>query len=361
MLKMFFLNAFPIILLVVGCLYVHNFRQDNYGCGYDNNGNPYPLVSNPPDQRAIYYLFCVLLVTYSMELLVFPAIATNKLVRLMRANKLTQKKRYETKAKGERLEQCLGGLLKCVSVCIPSQGGKELKNQGEMKDFASNLMEFANNEAKTDVVLSDMYVGGKLLARVQAERRIEGIMKIQRTSDIKKDEKEEEITASKSNETSPLSSINRRAQLGSQDVRRRRSILTLQAGDDGKDCVVVAKDVLTSDNDKDVETLRNAAHYSIYAQYVYFHFHMTLESLIAEDATSFVRDFDLLGPVDKFSLAMWDLPHSHIHYANFYNGIAATPYAILVDDKEEAVVITIRGTHSLEGMLNVGWYLAFIV
>ena len=35
-------------------------------------------------------------------------------------------------------------------------------------------MEFANNETKVGVVLSDMYVGGKMLARVQAERRMRG-------------------------------------------------------------------------------------------------------------------------------------------------------------------------------------------
>jgi hypothetical protein len=35
-------------------------------------------------------------------------------------------------------------------------------------------------------------------------------------------------------------------------------------------------------------------------------------------------------------------------YANFSNGIAATPYAILVDEEKKSVVITVRGTLSLE-------------
>ena len=34
----------------------------------------------------------------------------------------------------------MGVLLRCISVCCSSQGGKEIKNQGEMKDFASNLV-----------------------------------------------------------------------------------------------------------------------------------------------------------------------------------------------------------------------------
>ena len=128
----------------MGCLYVNDVRKDNYGCGYDENGNPEPLVSRPPDEGPKYDLFCVLLVTYALELLVFPAIIANKIIRWLRSNKITQKKRNTTKAKGERLEQCLGGVLKCVSCCFPDQGGKELKNQGEMKDFASNLVSSMN-------------------------------------------------------------------------------------------------------------------------------------------------------------------------------------------------------------------------
>jgi len=64
----------------------------------------------------------------------------NRIVRVLRSNRVTHANQYATKAKGERLEQCLGGLLRCISVCCSSQGGKEIKNQGEMKDFASNLV-----------------------------------------------------------------------------------------------------------------------------------------------------------------------------------------------------------------------------
>ena len=79
--------------------------------------------------------------TYSLELLIFPAMLVNKFMRWLRRNKFSQQFRYATKAKGERLETCLGGLLKCLSVvCCNKAGGKELKNQGEMKDFASNLV-----------------------------------------------------------------------------------------------------------------------------------------------------------------------------------------------------------------------------
>jgi hypothetical protein len=79
------------------------------------------------------------MVTFALELLVFPAIVTNKIVHLIRSKTLVRK-RYATHAKGERLEQCLGCIFKCISLCSKDQGGKDLKNKGEMKDFASNLV-----------------------------------------------------------------------------------------------------------------------------------------------------------------------------------------------------------------------------
>ena len=104
-------------------------------------------------------------------------------------------------------------------------------------------MEFANNDTKVGLVLSDMYVGGKMLARVQAERRFAAIQTLQQASN--------------------MSSI-----LRVQDAKRRQSIRTLQANEEGTGCVVAEKPLLTSSNSDDVEVLRNLNIYSIYAQYV---------------------------------------------------------------------------------------------
>ena len=105
----------------------------------------------------------------------------NKIVHCTRSHLVQD--RYSAQKRSERFEFCLGSCMKCLSVCLnnPNLGGQELKNTGELKDFASNLMEFANNDTKLDLVLSDMYVGGKLLARVQAERRLIAIQRLQQT------------------------------------------------------------------------------------------------------------------------------------------------------------------------------------
>lgn len=175
-----------------------------------------------------------------------------------------------------------------------------------------------------------------------AERRIRAIQMLQVTSNTK-DETEGMVDNIKSN------SIGGRRGLLVSKAKHRRSILTLQADETGKQCVVVDKSVLTSSNEEDVEALRNAAHYSIYAQWIYFHVRMVVEDLLsAEAAPTFIRDFDMISPLERFSMARFEAPYTQLFYANFHNGLAATPYAIMVDEKEKAVVITVRGTMSLE-------------
>jgi hypothetical protein len=71
---------------------------------------------------------------------------------------------------------------------------------------------------------------------------------------------------------------------------------------------------------------------------------------LPEDCQTFIRDLNtMLSPNnDSYRLKRIGCDHAHLCYANFSNGIAATPYAILVDEEKKTVVITIRGTLSLE-------------
>jgi len=54
---------------------------------------------------------------------------------------------------------------------------------------------------------------------------------------------------------------------------------------------------------------------------------MSLEDILGKGEVNFIRDFNLMAPMEKYSLAMFNVPDAHIFYANFYNGIAATPYS----------------------------------
>ncbi len=180
--KLFAINLFPVILVCWGIYLTYSSRYNNFGCGQDVE-----LVYNPDDTPQ-FVLFAMLLVTYALELLVIPAIVTNKIVHCTR-NHLVQDL-YSVQGRSDRFEFCWGSCMKCLSGCSnnPSLGGQELQNKGEWKDFAVSLMKFVNNDTKLDIVLSDVYVAGKLLARVQAERRLIAIQRLQQTAnDIKAD------------------------------------------------------------------------------------------------------------------------------------------------------------------------------
>jgi hypothetical protein len=152
-------------------------------------------------------------------------------------------------------------------MCNKDLGGQDLKNKGEMKDFASNLMEFTNNDAKVDVVLSDMYVGGKLLARVQAERRYMTIQKLKETSNQGQDQDSNDVNEeAMATEEEATESMNRRSLLQSKTLSKYKQILTIQPKKNGHDYVVSEKRVLSSKNEEDVDVIKskfciNIGHY----------------------------------------------------------------------------------------------------
>mmetsp|Transcript_29580 Transcript_29580/g.59412 ORF Transcript_29580/g.59412 Transcript_29580/m.59412 type:complete len:985 (+) Transcript_29580:263-3217(+) len=341
--KIFAVNIFPILLLVFGVLQIAATRKDNYGCFEET-----PVYY--PDKGAMYALFSILLVTYALELLIWPTIITNKFIRYLRGGSRLKNlglDRNSTHSKGKRLESCLGGILKCVSVlCCNKAGGHDLKNKGELKDFASNLMEFANNDTKVDVTLSDMYVGLKMLARVQGERRVEAIRNLHKAS-LNKDI--EETVVVDPGDYTKTSVTDRRALLITP-ARNRNSILTLKANDEDEGFYVVEKNVLSPSNEDDVRILKNAAHFSIYAQYIYFHVRdvATMDFGLAEDSTSFFRDIETILEDHSYSMASVGMEQTQLMHANFFNGICQTPYAILLDGSVKSVVVAVRGTSSLE-------------
>lgn len=398
--KLCIINLFPIILVGWGIYKTFHSRYNNFGCGQDVE-----LVYDP-DATPRFGLFAVLLVTYALELLVFPAIVTNKIVHCTRSHLVQD--RYSSQRRSERFEFCLGSCMKCLSVCLrnPNLGGKELKNTGELKDFASNLMEFANNDTKMDLVLSDMYVGGKLLARVQAERRLIAIQRLQQTSNDIKTEREKKKKNSE-NEKNKMNRVNRNSIImrgvgvvelertaertrdavtnltkklgdnvrgalitqrhdnnrlredeqkeveeeeedveeskednngasasdlrdGFKRVDRRRSVLTLQTNEEGKEYVIIEKDVLSSDNKDDMDVLNEATHYCMYAEYVYWHFQLVAveQFALSQDETRFIASGDSDAGAwawdhirEKCSLSSIGLDESQLIYAHFYSGL----------------------------------------
>ena len=162
--KIFFINLYPIYLIGAALYYVHTIRANNFGCGEEGLG-----TGVTPDSGGYYGLFCCLLFTYAIELLVWPAMIMNKIVRAL------QFRRNRVSSKAARFEVQLGCILKLLSCCFKKKigvlksHGSNLSANRELKDFASNVMCLLNNQTKLGLVLSDMYFGFRMLSKVQGK------------------------------------------------------------------------------------------------------------------------------------------------------------------------------------------------
>lgn len=128
--KMFATNIFPILLLMFGMLSISYFRRNNYGCGFD-----VPDQSDTILVKAALSISSVLIVTYALELLMFPAMMVNEVIRCLRKNHLFDR----DKGQASRFEFKFGLLLKLLQHLTRGRaGGSDLKKKGELSDFATH-------------------------------------------------------------------------------------------------------------------------------------------------------------------------------------------------------------------------------
>jgi len=132
--KMFVANLFPLLLLIYGIWNVYQLRANNYTCGI---GNKEP--DERPDEGYWYGFLCLLMITYALELLVWPAIVLNHIIRLFRRQSFWVRNIVGGNGGGaERFEQYVAmglRLLQCTT-CNKTN----FRNQGELKEFACHFV-----------------------------------------------------------------------------------------------------------------------------------------------------------------------------------------------------------------------------
>ena len=117
-------------------------------------------------------MFCVVMVTYAFELLLWPCIIINQISKTITSE--TKKSLFRSKD-GRHVDMAafMGGCFKCLQcLCCNRLGGGNIRAQIHLKDAAVAIMEFFNDDnAGFDVVMSDMMLAFKIMARVHREQK----------------------------------------------------------------------------------------------------------------------------------------------------------------------------------------------
>ena len=133
--KLLVSNVCPFFLLIFGVHNVYQMRHDNYGCGVEN-----PIPENKPDEGVWYGLFVALLITYALELFIWPAILVQHIMRQLRSKSYLARSRVEADdRRAQRLEQYVGLALRLLQ-CITCNMTSDFKNKGELKEFAVHFV-----------------------------------------------------------------------------------------------------------------------------------------------------------------------------------------------------------------------------
>lgn len=323
--KISIMNILLICTFSIGVAVVVFGRKHNYGCGADNH-HGIDVFENSP----WYTMFSITMVTYACELMFWPCIILNQIFKaivttsrersivnvwnFLSMSPHTLEKDYEHQHR--KTAQCLGDCLKfiqCMS-CNSLEGGK-IRAEVDLSDAAVAIMDFFNVKTSFGIVLSDIYVVFQVLLRL----RREGAYKASQQS---KDE-----------------------------IRQLEDIRPVDAS------IPSTKTMLQHNNPEDMKIIREAAWYSKYSQGVYEAYQLFLLSTgnLTEECPEVYNPN--AGECDNnFSLSEWlcklDCPNTALVYGSFRNDRVSTPYCILVDEDAKKVIITVRGTASLEDLVT---------
>ena len=201
----------------------------------------------------------------------------------------------------------MGDCLKCLQLmsCNKIRAG-DIHSEVDLSDAAISFMDFFNAGSNFDIVLSDVYVAFKLINKLRKLKAFE---------------------------------VHRSAQLEKGTNR-----------------------ILQRNNSDDLLCLHDAARYAPYALGIYEKYQSSLKNSgnLSESATYYpdiyVSNGNSLNTTEFYSLEEFDVPNTLIAYGSFKNersgDLIATPYCILIDTDAKEVILTVRGSASLEDLVT---------
>mmetsp|Transcript_25683 Transcript_25683/g.55250 ORF Transcript_25683/g.55250 Transcript_25683/m.55250 type:complete len:661 (-) Transcript_25683:16-1998(-) len=367
--KTVFMNFLLVVVLTSGIYFVSEGRRTNYGCGEDDALDQF-------EDTPWYAMFSVVMFTYAFELLLWPCICMNQIGKSIRSE--TSKSRlYRYFLNKDRSHKntaaFLGGCFKCLQ-CLSCNrlGGGKIRAQSDLKDAAFAFMDFFNLAgANFDIVPSDMWLAFKMLGRVHRERKYQLSEQARMDKERNKEgqlvpqldfgfmnENNDDDGATDNNCYDEHDLFDAEDKFWIQNTRQKYSPSIND--EDDNNVGTAKKSVLRYTQASDMYHIRQAARYSHYALGVYDHYP---DALLAAGQLVGGRTGDyrptahpiVTDDVSLFScfrLTDFGFPKTALVYATFANDIIATPYAILVDEEEKSVVVSICGTATLEDLVT---------
>lgn len=397
--------------VVVGILLVFLNRRGDFGCNYKNafdNLFDLPADNNERwehlwekttqgadfENSGWYVLFCIILVTQALELMVWPGIVAKKVLRWIKRNERLQNSTAARAAFGEKL---IGGCLQCCGICCCfKSGGRELgaNMNGQLRDAVGAMLDFINVEG-LNVVLSDLYVSFRMLARVQAERKhdcVGKMLKLATTANVERgidgkievtvaaglgDEVElsdlpgvmtepplvQECNQSDSSDSSFYSARQDAEPEGSQNETQLRakfsragSVFALELDGDELRYRARSRSIMSPATKTDIVIMREVAHFIRHSNAIYDYLpeyvnKMSSLHICGVQLPLRLKDQNECSLDEGLNLDDIGFVATTVAYLQPDNGIAKTPYCILIDNAWKTVILAIRGTASFEDVV----------
>lgn len=249
---------------------------------------------------------------------------------------------------------CCCNLTTLLTCCMC--GGKEV-NAGGYRDLSKALATYFNDGGTLDLVLTDIIAGLVMLLRVQLQRRLE-CRKALIKATVETDRMKRMSLAA--------SHVDGMIQRDGGGAGRECIIFRLER--DGAELRYTAalRNVLSSKNDADVSALNEGAHFCQLALGIYGWMMQLIERPVTgccvlgcswckhprfhcctNSTDGHIVGDTILG-CQEIALLNHGLEPNEIRYASFAQGLVKTPYCITVDEEWKSVVVTVRGTLSLD-------------
>ena len=149
--KIVVMNFLLCCILASGVFFVAIGRSHNYGCEIENEDEEAAAVSKF-EQTPWYAMFTVVMITYALELLLWPCLSMNQLGRTITGFARIDPFQNNKDGRHIKIAALLGCFIRCLQ-CLSCNrlGGGRIRIQSDLRDAAVAIMDFFNLDSNFNI------------------------------------------------------------------------------------------------------------------------------------------------------------------------------------------------------------------